>query len=89
MRCCYVSSRGLDVAPSDPNVWDTVGEAYDVLGEVDVARAYEGAARRIAPSFKDGGEGVWKDNLAEYRRLWEQHGVTTPPPRQGWSEQGP
>ncbi len=57
--------------PSDANAWDTLGEVYYFQGNKEVARFYENQSRLISPSFKEGGEEVWKSDLVEYQKQWK------------------
>ena len=50
--------------PSDPNVWDTLGEMYWATGQLDIARHYDRQARLISPAFKEGGEVAWVKEAA-------------------------
>lgn len=59
------------VAPSDPNAWDTLGEVYYFLGELEVARFYETQSRAIDPGFDTAGEAAWVRDLADHRKRWE------------------
>lgn len=47
-------------SPSDPNVWDTLGEVYYAAGDSLMARSYAKHAKLISPSFEGGGEEAWK-----------------------------
>ena len=58
------------VHPTDPKAWDTLGEVHYFLGEREVAKVYERAAKRVDPHFDRGGEEVWRANLDEHRRAW-------------------
>jgi hypothetical protein len=55
-------------APSDPNVWDTLGELYYSAGDTLMARAFGKQAKLISPAFEGGGEEAWKKSIAERRR---------------------
>ena len=56
--------------PSDPNVWDTLGEAYYFLGEKQLAKKYEIQSKRIDKTFTQGGESSWEKDLKEYSQQW-------------------
>ena len=58
--------------PSSANPWDTLGEAYYFLGEVEIAREYERHSREIDPDFTAAGEAVWAEDLAEYQKRWAE-----------------
>ena len=60
------------VAPASGNAWDTLGEMYYAAGEVDVARAFERASRKVQPEFTGGGEPVWKADLDDLRKAWAE-----------------
>jgi len=60
--------------PSDPNSWDTYGEVYYFLGEMELAKKYEAQCRRIDKSFTVGGEQTWKKDLEEYKAKWAKLG---------------
>jgi len=57
--------------PADPNSWDTYGEVYYFLGETELAAYYEKQSKRINPEFSTGGMDVWKKDLEEHQRIWE------------------
>ncbi len=54
--------------PSDPNVWDTLGEVHYFLGDTLMARSYGKQAKLISPSFEGGGEDAWRKNLEEQKK---------------------
>ena len=58
------------INPSDANVWDTYGETLYFLGKTELAKHYEKQSQLINPEFKDGGEKVWKKDLASYQKTW-------------------
>jgi hypothetical protein len=60
------------IDPSNANAWDTLGEVHYFLGDVEVARAYEEHSRRIDPHYSAGGEEVWKRDLEDFRKRWEE-----------------
>lgn len=55
------------VRPSDPNAWDTLGEAYYAAGDTLMARSFGAQAKLISPAFEGGGEEVWRKNADERR----------------------
>lgn len=57
--------------PSDPNSWDTLGEVYYFMDKVESARRCSKEAKEIDPSFSQGGEKVWEEDLKEYQKIWE------------------
>jgi glyoxylase-like metal-dependent hydrolase (beta-lactamase superfamily II) len=58
------------LAPGDPNAWDTLGQVHYFLGDLAMAKVYEGAARRVDPKFVEGGEPAWRADLEAHRRAW-------------------
>ncbi len=54
--------------PSDPNVWDTLGEVHYFIGDTLMARSFGKQAKLISPSFEGGGENTWRKNLAEHQK---------------------
>lgn len=60
------------IKPSDPNVWDSLGEVYFFLGEKTLAKQYENQSKLISPAFSGGGVTVWEKNLEEYKKLWDK-----------------
>lgn len=60
--------------PADPNSWDTLGEIYYFLGEIEMARHYQRQSRRINKEFKIGGEEVWKKELQDFQKKWDEKG---------------
>ena len=59
------------INPSDPNSWDTLGEVYYFMGKLESARRCSKEAKEIDPSFSQGGEKVWEEDLKEYQKIWE------------------
>lgn len=59
------------LVPSDPNAWDTFGEVYYVLGNMQLAKRYEMQSRRIDKDFNIGGETVWEKDLKDFQKRWE------------------
>jgi hypothetical protein len=57
--------------PSDPNSWDTLGETYFFLGNIELARHYEIQTKKISPEFTDGGFEVWQKDLEDFTKIWE------------------
>lgn len=57
--------------PSDANVWDTLGEAFFLQGNYELAAMYEKQSRIIDPLF-NAGRAVWEENLKEYKLKWEE-----------------
>jgi hypothetical protein len=53
------------VSPSDPNVWDTLGEVYYAAGDTLLARSFGRQAKLVSPAFDGGGEEAWKKSIAE------------------------
>lgn len=58
--------------PSDPNSWDTYGEVYYFLGETELAQYYEKQSKRIDPEYTAGGMEVWKKDLENHLKIWEE-----------------
>lgn len=58
------------INPSDPNVWDTLGEVYFFLGETKLAKKYEAQCKRIDKDWTKGGETNWKQNYKDYSASW-------------------
>jgi hypothetical protein len=57
--------------PADANAWDTLGEVYYFLGQPEMAAFYEKQTLRIDQEFTAGGEKIWKNDLAEFRKGWK------------------
>jgi hypothetical protein len=55
------------VSPSDPNVWDTLGEVYYAAGDTLLAHSFGRQAKLVSPAFEGGGEEAWKKNIGERR----------------------
>jgi hypothetical protein len=60
------------VNPSDPYVWDTIGELYYISGDKEIAASYEKQCKRISPAFEGGGEAAWKTDLDRYQAAWKK-----------------
>ncbi len=60
------------LTPSDPNVWDTLGETYYFLGEYDLAKKYGGMCLIINKEFTVGGEPAWKKDFEEFSKGWKK-----------------
>ena len=58
------------VAPASGNAWDTLGEMYYASGEVEVARAFERASKKVQPDFTGGGEAAWIAEIEDVRKEW-------------------
>lgn len=58
--------------PSDPNSWDTYGEVYYFLGENELAQYYEKQSKRVDPEYTSGGMEVWKKDLEDHLKIWEE-----------------
>lgn len=59
--------------PSDPNAWDTYGEAYYILGNINMAEYYRKQTQKISPEFTAGGVEVWQKDLENYQKIWEEN----------------
>ncbi len=59
--------------PSDPNAWDTYGEAYYISGNNIIAEYYQKQTKKISPEFTAGGVEVWQKDLENYRKIWEEN----------------
>lgn len=59
------------VNPSDPNSWDTFGETYFFLGNIELAQYYEKQSKKISPDFTGGGMETWQEDLISYKKIWE------------------
>ena len=57
--------------PADPNSWDTYGEVYYFLGETELALYFEKQSKKIDPEYTSGGVEVWKKDLEEHQKIWE------------------
>lgn len=57
--------------PSDPNAWDTLGETYFFLGNLEMAEHYEKQSKKVSSTFSTGGMEVWKEDLDAYQKIWE------------------
>jgi hypothetical protein len=57
--------------PSDPNSWDTFGETYYFLGDLEMAKHYEKQSKRVSPGYTDGGMEVWQKDLEDHMKIWE------------------
>lgn len=51
--------------PSDPNIWDTLGEVYYFMGESAIALRYEKQCKKMNPQYKGGVE-VWGNDLKNF-----------------------
>jgi hypothetical protein len=60
----------LALDPEDPNGWDTLGEVYYFMNQVELARLQEKMARKVSPDFSQGGEKAWKENLENMKKTW-------------------
>lgn len=60
----------LALDPEDPNGWDTLGEVYYYMNQIELARLQEKMAKKISPDFNRGGEKVWKENLDGLKKTW-------------------
>ncbi len=58
--------------PSDANSWDTYGEVYYFMGNLQMAEYYEKQSKKIQPEYSGGGVEVWKKDLEEHKKLWEK-----------------
>jgi hypothetical protein len=61
----------LALDPEDPNGWDTLGEVYYFMDQVELALLQEKIAKKISPEFNQGGEKKWKDNLETMKKTWK------------------
>jgi hypothetical protein len=57
--------------PSDPNSWDTLGETYFFLGELEMARYFEKHSKKISPDFTGGGMEVWQKDFEDFTKIWQ------------------
>lgn len=53
--------------PSDPNIWDTLGEVYYFMGETAIALKYEKQCKKMNPQYKGGME-IWKGDFEAFYR---------------------
>jgi len=57
--------------PADPNSWDTLGETYFFLGDIEMAKYYEKQSKKISPDFTGGGFEIWQKDLEDYTKIWD------------------
>ncbi len=60
--------------PSNPNSWDTFGEVYFVMDDLQMAKKYDVHTHRIDKTF-GGGMNGWKTDLQTFTQQWEQDGI--------------
>jgi hypothetical protein len=70
-RALHLAQINLALNPEDPNGWDTLGEVYYFMDDVELARIHEHQCKRISPTFNQGGEKTWKVNLAQFKQQWK------------------
>lgn len=59
------------INPSDPNSWDTLGETYYFLGNMELAKYYEKQTKKVSPQFNSGGMEEWEKDLEDYSKIWQ------------------
>ena len=59
--------------PSDPNAWDTYGEAYYLSGNIEMAEYYQKQSKKISPEFESGGMEVWQKDLENYKKVLDSN----------------
>lgn len=59
--------------PSDPNAWDTYGEAYYISGNINMAEYYQKQTKKISPAFTAGGAEVWQKDLENFQKIWKEN----------------
>ncbi len=60
--------------PSNPNSWDTFGEVYYIIGDMQLAKKYDIHTHRIDKTF-GGGETVWKEDLETFTKSWAENNI--------------
>ncbi len=71
-EAAFFAQIQTQLAPENPNSWDTLGEAMYFLGERDLAVFFAKKALLIDPKYRDGGLEVWKKNLAAFEKFWAE-----------------
>ena len=59
--------------PSDPNSWDTLGEVYYFMENIEMANYYQKQSKKISPDFSGGGIEVWEKDLVRHKQIWKEN----------------
>jgi len=60
--------------PSNPNSWDTFGEVYYLMGDLQMAKKYDVHTHRINKDF-GGGMDTWESDKKDFMSTWANNGL--------------